>query len=153
MLVKHQLTCHICVHDQVLRGLKTKVQDIATELRTEWRSSQIVRLDNNILPGDRLNWFVVTGQGRPTVIPSYSLYDQTWRKAIIFNPFDVEWLLLDVHDKRDSDYLHSLVEILEDQQALWLHDELTQGASILVMFTRFIKAVKRLLMHCMNVTY
>lgn len=152
-MIKPHLTCHICIHDKVLNGLKTTLRDIQAELRMDWRSSTIVKLQDHLFPGQKVSWFLTNSKGQATVIPSYGLYDQTWRKALYLNPFTVDWMLFDVHDRGDVEYIQSLVGVLQDQQDLWNFDSDTKGQSITVLFDRFVKAVKRMLMHSLNATY
>lgn len=156
MLHKQVATCHVCRHDKTLRELKAKVVEVQVETRVEWRASPIAQIHDHLMP-DSLdetgsnNWFLLNDKERPTVIPSYSLYDKTWKKAMFLNPFEVDWNLFEIHGSQDMEYVLSLMEILEDQKDLWCSDENTEGQAIMVLFTRFIKVVRRLVMYCMGI--
>lgn len=161
MLTKIQPTCHVCKHNSTLRALKTTLVEIQAELRAEWRSSRVIQLDEHILPKEVGianihpscdDWFLLNTVGKPTVIPSYYIYDKTWKKAFSINPLEMDWLLFDTHDSWDMDYLVQTIEVLHDQKDLWINDLDTTDTSIMVLFNRFISALKRLLLFASNLS-
>jgi hypothetical protein len=153
------MSCHVCRHDRELKRHKAEVAAIQAEARIEWRSTSVIQVrDNGIegIFGDQdgvdCDWYLLNEKGIPTVIPSYGVYDLTWKKAMFLNPFEVDWMLFELHGGDDVDYIISLIEILQDQRDLWVNDEETREHPILVMFTRFLKSVRRLLMYSLNTT-
>lgn len=156
MLLKPNPSCYLCRHDRVLRSLKTKVTEIQVELKVDWRSTPVIQIENHLLSDNdvrvnRNNWFLMNTRERPMVIPSYGLYDETWKKAMFLNPLEVDWSLFEIHGSNDVDYVTSLIEVLEDQRDLWNNDEDTNDQPIMVMFIRFIGAIKRLLLYSLSV--
>jgi hypothetical protein len=155
MMFRRHSTCHVCNYSLTLRRLKTVLMDLQNELRVEWKLTPIVQLDEHIFPyeGGRhrgVDWFLLNDEGKPTVIPSYSVADRNWKKAFFLNPLDVDWMEFEIHSSIDFDYLVSVVEILHDMLDLWVNDEDTREQTITRSFQRFSSALKRLLMYAAN---
>jgi hypothetical protein len=157
MLIKPIQNCQLCKHDRILRDLKTRVAEIQVEMRVEWKSLPVIQIQDPLLldkdkDKDKDNWFLMNLKERAMVIPSYPSYDKTWKKAMFLNPFEVDWMLFEIHGSTDVEYVISLIEILEDQKSLWKNDEETCDEPIFILFVRFISAVKRLLLYCLSAT-
>jgi hypothetical protein len=124
----------------------------------DWRASTVIQVEDHLFHGEekdkQANWYRGNEKGLPMVIPSYHhVYNQQWEKAFFKNPLEVDWSLFNMHSSIDVDYLTSLIEVLQDQRDLWINDCDTNGQPIVVMFDRFIKALKRLLMYCFTLGY
>jgi hypothetical protein len=150
MMPKKNNVCHVCLHITTLKNLKTAATELQAELRYDWGVTPIVQLDDHLIPCDALRWFLVSDDGKPTIIPSYSISNRMFERAFIVNPFEVDWMRFEVHDTLDMDYLFSVVEILQDMQDLWINDIDTRDHSIMKSFTRFTGSIKRLLMYAVN---
>ena len=152
MLNKPVSTCYLCRHDRVLKLLKDKVSEIQIEMRVEWKSSPVIQVTDHLERDDMTkdNWFLINAKEQPSVIPSYGSYDKIWKRALFLNPLEVDWLLFEIHGSDDVDYVSSLVEVLVDQRELWSGDEDTLVLPIMVLFSRFISAIKRLLLYSLN---
>lgn len=154
MLPRKNPMCHVCMHSMTLKRLKTIVMDTQTELRFDWRMSPLIHLDDHVTPRDSNGntdcWFVLGEGGKATVIPSYVASDKTWERAFFVNPLEVDWMQFDLHDPTDMDYLISSVEILNDMKDLWINDTDTRNHHVMVGFTRFTGALKRLLIFASN---
>ena len=149
-------TCHVCSRDRILNTLKATVNALQIELRVEWRASPIIQVDDFILIGERNrreNWYLQNDKGSPMVIPSYGIYTRMWEKAFFKVPLEIDWSLFDVHSTDDTDYLTSIIEVLEDQRDLWAYDVDTQGQAITIMFDRYIRNLKRLAMYCFTIGF
>jgi hypothetical protein len=138
-----------------MRNLKKKVTEIQVELKVDWRSTPVIQVQDHVIlddggETDNNNWFLMSDSERPMVIPSYALYCETWKKAMFLNPFEVDWSLFEIHGSDDVDYVISLIEVLDDQRDLWCNDENTSNQPIMVLFIRFIGAIKRLLLYSLN---
>lgn len=145
--------CQVCRFNRTLKVLKEAIAELQSELRVEWKGARIVQLDEHIIEEGNFDWFILNRRGTPTVIPSYNGYSSLWEKAIIVNPLEVDWILFDVHDQWDIEYLHSIVPILNDQRDLWENDSDTTEASIMKMFAKFIRSLTRLMVFSNNITY
>jgi hypothetical protein len=145
--------CHLCLYSTTLSKIKTGVTETQAELRFDWRGSPIIQLDEHLLPHEtsyrtkEVDWFVLNDQGKPTVIPSYSIVDRSWERAYFINPLEMDWMRFEVHDEADMQYLIATIEILQDMQDLWLNDDDTRGQTIMNLFISFTRALKRLLMY------
>jgi hypothetical protein len=121
-------------------------------MRVEWKSSPVIQVTDHLERDDMTkdNWFLINAKEQPSVIPSYGSYDKIWKRALFLNPLEVDWLLFEIHGSDDVDYVSSLVEVLVDQRELWSGDEDTLVLPIMVLFSRFISAIKRLLLYSLN---
>jgi hypothetical protein len=171
MLRKPISTCYVCKYNLTLGTIKNIITDVQTELRLQWKSSRVSWAEENIfpkeenegssllagiftgaskIPKDDSLWFLVGDRDRITVIPSYALFRKTWKKAFVKDPLEVDWSEFDIHSSTDMEYLISTVEMLEDQQNLWINDEYTRDHSVMRLFSRFICLIKRLLVFASN---
>jgi hypothetical protein len=107
---------------EALIGFNMLVMDLHLWQRRviiEWRNSDVV-MDNAVSSGVSAHEPVVTNSnGMSTFMPSYGSYIYTWCSSRIGNPLDLDWLRYTVYEQVDAGYIKDVIDIMEDQTALW----------------------------------
>lgn len=148
--------CHVCRGSCHLKKIRFNIAELQGTLRLAWRNAAIIQMDECLFPSEavngRMNWYVLNELGKTTVIPAYSISKRTWEKAYFVSPLDVDWMKFEIHDVVDMDYLISAVEILQDMRDLWINDTDTTNCEVMRLFTKFVAAMKRMLIYACNVS-
>ena len=154
-------SCCVCKHNHTLEIIRSVLTDTQVDLKLQWKSARVGWAEENLFPSteklltglapgkipkEDSHWFLLGEGGIVTVIPSYSLFNLQWGKAFFSNPLEVDWREFDIHSSTDMEYLISSIEMLRDQQDLWMNDFYTKEHSVMRAFNRFVSLLKRLLM-------
>lgn len=78
-----------------------------------------------------------------TLIPSYETYDNTWRRALWVNPFEVNWSAYDRYDAFLSGYIDTLLSTMEEHVGMWGVDENSAGTEVFRCYNEFLSTLKR----------
>lgn len=156
MMDNKSKVCHVCRASCHLKKIRFNVAELQGTLKLAWRSASIIQLNECFFPCEtssrKMDWYVINELGKTTVIPAYSVSKRTWERAYFISPLDVDWMKFEIHDVADMDYLISAVEILQDMRDLWINDIDTTTCEVMGLFTRFVSALKRMLVYACSVS-
>lgn len=83
-----------------------------------------------------------------TVMPTYSVYCDTWKNAWRVNPLDFKWLN---YDKSDTlahrvimEYMEAVINVMKEQITIWEVDNNTKGSLLFYCFNEFYMALLEL---------
>lgn len=132
--------CLICAHDEKLKLLKRTITRIQKSLKQVWTSEEYEK--HHYLFHDKRQY-------APSLIPSYSLYSETWAKTLTINPLEYEWETFDAHDAFHRCYLSFIVPLMSDQMGIWSADsdhpvskKFNEFFNEIVSFFKHIQAIK-----------
>ena len=85
--------------------------------------------------------YLLNDYGEVTSIPHYTEYNEMWNSANIVNPLGVHWKDIDVGSDRTIKYIAKVLDVMEEQIAIWVVDQRNVGCSAFNTFKKFTESL------------
>lgn len=110
--------CHVCWNDRHLHSYLTLIEYQRHVVIDYWaRHETAVVFD---FDGINQTWNkVLTIKGEPTLMPSYTEYRELWSAQMLNNPFELNWLSIDLCLAWDRNYILTVDQVIKQQIEMW----------------------------------
>lgn len=122
------------VHD--FNALVVQLQFWRNQVRIFWETAFC---EPDTCCGSGLKVFNVDG----TVMPCQWLYQFSWNRSGLKNPFDYNWVAFKPNEVVQMAYLEETLKILDAQVELYRIDEETRSTDLFEAFDTFIETLRR----------
>lgn len=119
--------CPVCKANVYLKGFIAKLLEQQIKLNELWMQYEGYKDHSNTWAW-KLS--IRNDDGTTTVLPSYDVFQDIWKSSMLVSPLQYPWQAFDLHDRFDTDYLHDVLMVLDEQRNIWKSDILFLDATL-----------------------